>query len=144
VGAAPLGAFFELRGRDALKRKTSPADRLEMPGMRTRPPYTVLAYVVVVATIIVVSVVHEGAHERLLYGGFLLVLASVGLVRGVWLAWLFLTVVAAGDVMLALFQWPAWWIEVVLINGTMLVLLLSRPTRRYARRGRPRLARLMP
>jgi hypothetical protein len=62
----------------------------------------------------------------------------------VWLAWLFLTVVAVGDVMLALLQWPAWWIEIVLINGTMLALLLSRPTRRHARRGRPRLARLMP
>jgi hypothetical protein len=115
-----------------------------MPGLRRRPPYTVLAYVAVVATIIVVSLVHEGAHERLVYGGLMLVLASFGLVRGVWLAWLFLTVVAAGDVALALLQWPAWWIEVVLINGAMLALLLSRPTRRHARRGRPRLARLMP
>lgn len=114
------------------------------PGLRTRPPYTVLALVVVVATILVASLVHEGAHERLVSGGPVLVLASLGLVRGVWLAWLFLTVVAAGDMALALLHWPAWWIEVVLINGTMLALLLSLPTRRYARRGRPRLARLMP
>jgi hypothetical protein len=37
--------------------------------------------------------------------------------------------------------WTAQWI--IVINGIMLVLLLTRPTRRYARRGRPRvLARL--
>jgi hypothetical protein len=115
-----------------------------MPGLRRLPPYTVLAYVAVAATILVVSFVHDGAHERLVYGGLVLVLASFGLVRGVWLAWLFLTVVAAGDVALALLHWPAWWIAVVLINGTMLALLLARPTRQHAWRGRPRLARLMP
>lgn len=71
----------------------------------------------------------------MLTGGLALVLASFGLLRGVWLAWLFLTFVATGDLVAALFMWPAWW--TVLVNGIMLALLLSPPTRRYARRGRP-------
>jgi hypothetical protein len=115
-----------------------------MPSLRTRPPYTVLAYVAVVATILVVSLIRDGPHGRLVNGGLVFVLASFGLVRGIWLAWVFLALVAAGDVVIAFLQWPAWWMVSVLINATMLALLLSRPTRRYAQRGRPRLARLMP
>jgi hypothetical protein len=111
--------------------------------MRPRPPYTVLVYVAVVGTILLVTLVREGPHERLLYGGLMLGLASFGLVRGVWLAWLFLAVLAAGDLVVLLLHWPAGWIVSVLINGTMLDLLLTRPTRRHARRG-PRLARLLP
>jgi hypothetical protein len=115
-----------------------------MPRLRTRLPSTVLAYAAVVATILVVALVHEGLHRRLLGGGLVLILASFGLARGIWLAWLFLAVLATGDIMVALLQWPASWLVTVSINGTMLVLLLSRPTRRHARRGRPSLARLVP
>jgi hypothetical protein len=53
--------------------------------------------------------------------------------------WLFLAAVAAGDVIIGVYKWPEWpatWI--IVINGMMLALLLARPSRRYARRGRPR------
>lgn len=112
-----------------------------MPVLRSRAPYSVLIYVAVVATILVVSLVREGAHGRLLGGGLVLVLASLGLYRGVWLAWLFLCVVAVGDMVHIVRHWPPWWIVGVFLNATMLALLVSRPTREHARRGRPRLAR---
>ena len=46
------------------------------------------------------------------------------------------TALAAGDLVYAALTWPAWWTAA--ISGIMLALLLARPTRRYARRGRPR------
>ena len=107
-----------------------------MLGLKTRPPHTVLAYVAVVATVLVALLVRDASDRGLLIGGPVLVLASFGLVRGIWFAWLFLTAVAAGDLVYAALTWPAWWTAA--ISGIMLALLLARPTRRYARRGRPR------
>ena len=107
--------------------------------LRRRPPYTVVAYAAFVAIIFVVSLVREGPHERLVAGGLLLLIVTFGLVGGVWLSWLFLTALAVGDMIIGVFKWPGWpatWI--IVINGIMLALLLTRPTRRYARRGRPR------
>lgn len=104
-----------------------------------RPPYTVVAYAAYVAIIFVVALVLEGPHERLIGGGLLLLLLTFGLVQGVWLSWLFLTAIAVGDVIIGVWKWPDWpatWI--IVFNGIMLVLLLARPTRRYACRGRPR------
>jgi hypothetical protein len=69
----------------------------------------------------------------------LLAIVTFGLVGGVWLSWLFLTALAAGDLIIGVFKWPGWpatW--TIVINGIMLALLLARPTRRYAHRGRPR------
>jgi hypothetical protein len=109
--------------------------------MRGRPPYTVVAYATLVATILVVSLVREGAHEDLVFGGAVLALATVGLWRSGWIAWLFLVVVVSAGSLAAVFiQWPSSRIvaDAVLLHGAMLALLLSRPTRRYARRGRPR------
>jgi hypothetical protein len=112
--------------------------------MRRVRPDTVVAYAVFVADIFVVSLIREGPHERLVTGGLLLLIVTFGLIQGVWLSWLFLTALAAGEVILGVSKWPEWpaaWI--IVINGIMLALLLTRPTRRYARRGRPRvLARL--
>jgi hypothetical protein len=110
-----------------------------MRRLKSRPPYTVVAFVAVVATVLVALLIADASDRNLLIGGPLLVVASFGLLRGVWFTWLFLTALAAADLGYALFTWPAWW--TVLVNGTMLALLLSRPTRRYARRGRPRLRR---
>lgn len=107
-----------------------------MRRLSRRPPYTVVACVAVVATVLVALLVAHGVDRTLLAGGLVLVVASFGLLQGVWFAWLFLTAVAAGDVVVALIRWPAWW--PLLVNATMLALLLSGPTRRYARRGRPR------
>jgi membrane protein implicated in regulation of membrane protease activity len=87
---------------------------------------------------VLVSLVREGPHERLIYGALVLLVASFGLVRGFWLSWLFLTAIAAVGVIRGVFkpEWP--WTSIIVINGIMLALLLARPTRRYAHRGRPR------
>jgi hypothetical protein len=112
--------------------------------MRRVRPNTVVAYAVLVAVLFVVALVREGPHGRLVAGGLLLLIVTLGLVQGVWLSWLLLTALAVGDVLVGVSKWPEWpanWI--IVINGIMLALLLTRPTRRYARRGRPRvLARL--
>jgi hypothetical protein len=57
------------------------------------PPDTVVAYAAIVVAILAVSLAREGAHERLVYGGSLLALSTVGLWRSVWIAWLFLVFV---------------------------------------------------
>jgi hypothetical protein len=109
--------------------------------MRVRPPYTVIAYAAIVATIVVVSLVREGAHQGLVFGGLVWVLATLGLWRSSWIAWLFLVVVvSAGGLAVMLIRWPSslYVASAVLLHGTLLALLLSRPTRRYTRRGRPR------
>jgi hypothetical protein len=105
-----------------------------MRRLHGRPPYTVVGFVGVVATVLVVLLIADASDPYLLTGGLVLVVASFGLLRGIWLAWLFLTAVAAGDLVYTLFTWGT-----VLINGTLLALLLASPTRRYTRRGRPRL-----
>jgi hypothetical protein len=100
----------------------------------------VLVYLAIVAATLVVAVVGEGTHGRWHGGALLLALASLGLAGGIWAAWLFLTVVAVGDILFVLLAWPRWWLFVVALNGAMLALLLAGPTRRHARRGRPRFA----
>jgi hypothetical protein len=103
--------------------------------LRRRPPYTVVAYLAVVATVLLALLINDPADPGLFVGGPLLILASVGLLEGFWLAWLFLTLVSVGSLVGVPFMWPAWW--TVVINGLLLALLLARHTRRYARRGRP-------
>ena len=109
--------------------------------MRVRPPSTVIAYAALVATTIVVSLVREGAHEGLVFGGSVWVLATLGLWRSSWIAWAFLVVVvSAGDVAAMLIRPPSslYVVCALLLHGTLLALLLSRATRRHIRRGRPR------
>ena len=109
--------------------------------MRVRPPYTVIAYAALVATILVVSLVREGAHEDLVFGGAVWALATFGLWRSSWIAWLFVVVVVSvGDLAFILIRWPSSLhvAAAVLLHGTLLALLLARPTRRHMRRGRPR------
>ena len=106
-----------------------------------RPPYTVVAFASFAATEVLIALVHEGANQRLVGGALVLLLATYGLVRGVWLSWVFLTAVAAGNAFIGFVRWPAWpqAAYIVVINGVMLALLLNWPTWRHARRGRPRL-----
>jgi hypothetical protein len=104
--------------------------------LKTRPPYTIIAFAAFVGAVLVELLVRDAGDRELLTYGPVLALASFALVLGIWFAWLFLTTVAAGDLVYAAFTWPGW--ETVAINGIMLVLLLARPTRRYARIGRPR------
>jgi len=109
--------------------------------MRVRPPYTVIAYATLVATILVVSLVREGAHEGLVFGGSVWALATLGLWRSGWISWLFLVlVVSAGGLAVVLIRWPSPLYVgcAVLLHGTLLALLLSRPTWRHTRRSRPR------
>jgi hypothetical protein len=96
--------------------------------LKRRPPYTVIAFVAVVTTVLVSLLVAQRIDGYLLGGGFLLLLASYGLVRGIWFAWLFLTALTVADLVDAALAWPAWW--TVLVNATLLVLLLAPPTRR--------------
>jgi hypothetical protein len=110
--------------------------------LNARPPYTVLAFASFVTLIFLVSLAREGPHERLIYGGLLLLAATFGLLQGAWVAWLFLAFVALGDVIVALYRWPDRPVALTIaINGVMLVLLLAGSTRRYTRRGRPRVLR---
>jgi hypothetical protein len=120
------------------KRLTESLSGVSFAGLKTRPPYTVVAYAAFAVLIVVVSLVREGPHQRFVYGALVLLVASFGLVLGVWLSWLFLTAVAAVGVIGGLFrpEWP--WTSIIVVNGVMLALLLARPSRRYARRGRPR------
>jgi hypothetical protein len=104
--------------------------------LERRPPYSVVAYIAVVATVLMALLVDDGPDRMLVTGGLVLILASFGLWQGVWLAWLLLTGVAAGDLVAGLFVGPAWW--TVWINVIMLVLLLARSTRGHTRRGRTR------
>jgi membrane protein implicated in regulation of membrane protease activity len=107
--------------------------------LRGRPPYSVVAFAAFVAVIFVVALAREGPHQKLIGGGLVLLILTVALVRGVWLSWLALTAIAVGDVIVGVLKWPGWAAtSIVVINGIMLALLLTRATRRHARRGRPR------
>jgi hypothetical protein len=114
-----------------------------MSRLRCRPPSTVVAYGVVVAGILAVALAIEGPNPDLLGGGSVLALATLGRWRALWVAWLFLVFVGAGSLVFLLVRWPSWWLAgaALVVHGTMLALLLARPTRLYARRGRPRLRR---
>ena len=109
--------------------------------MRVRPPYTVIAYATLVATILVVSLVWEDDRQGLVFGGSVWGLATLGLWRSSWVAWLFLVIVpSASNLVFMLIRWPSslYVASAVILHGTLLALLLARPTRRYTRRGRPR------
>ena len=97
------------------------------------PPYTVLAFVAVVATTIVVLVPGD-PDPRAVGGATVLVLLTAGLWYGIWPVWLLLVVVTLVNTIIGLTR-PAW--ATVLLNGTLLILLIAPPTLRHARRGRP-------
>ena len=102
--------------------------------MTKTPPYTVWIYVGVVATILVVEFVIGGIDRSAVNGVLTLLVATFGLVAGVWFAWLFLTFVAAAHLIVVPWMQPLSWD--LLLNGIMLALLLLRPTRHHAVRWR--------
>src|SRR5215210_1177830 len=104
-----------------------------------RPPITVIAFVAVVVTVLVYLLLFGRVDGWLFGGGLLLLFASYGLVRGIWFAWLFLTVVAVGDLVIAAIEWPAW--GAALVNGTLLALLVCPSTWHWVRRRRRLLSR---
>jgi hypothetical protein len=105
-----------------------------MLGMDKRPPFTVIAYVAIVETALVAALIDDGADPRIVSGGRFLIVASFGLWRGVWFAWLILTVFEAGNLLVVLVDRPVWW--AVLLKTIMVALLISAPTRLHARRRR--------
>ena len=92
----------------------------------------------VVVTILVYALVEDGPDERVIFGGAWLLLMSAALVGRIWLAWLSLTVVTAGDLVITIVN--VVWLG-ILFNAVMLVLLVAPPTRRYTQRWRPRIPR---
>jgi hypothetical protein len=81
--------------------------------------------------------VSHGVDGYLVHGGGLLLFASFALVRGFWWAWLFLTFQVTASLASVPFRWTGWW--PLLSNAALVALLLARPTRRHATRGRLRL-----
>jgi hypothetical protein len=96
-----------------------------------RPPITVIAVVAVIVGVLLAILLVGRPDSYLVGGGLLLLVASLGLVRGIWFAWLFLTVVAVGDLVNAALTWPAW--GALVVNGTLLILLVAPSTRRHVR-----------
>jgi hypothetical protein len=108
--------------------------------LKVRPPYPVTVFAVLAAAVVLAALVHEGPRGRWVGAGLLLLIATFGLVQGVWAAWLFLVVVAVADIVVGVLEWPDWpAAQIIALNGFMLALLLAPSTRRYVRRGRPRL-----
>jgi hypothetical protein len=103
--------------------------KVTIPLFPKRPPVTVIAFFAVVVTVLVYLLLFGRVDGWLFGGGLLLLLASFGLMRGIWFAWLLLTVVAAGDLVMAAIRWPAW--EAALVNGTLLALLVFPSTLRH-------------
>jgi hypothetical protein len=105
-----------------------------------RPPYTVVALAVFVVVIVLVSLVRDGPHGRWVGAALLFLVVTYGLVRGLWPAWVLLLVVAVGDILVGFANWPDRGAPATIaLNAFMLALLLAESTRRYARRGRPRI-----
>jgi hypothetical protein len=93
-----------------------------------RPPLTVALFVAVVVAVLLYVLVASGVDGWLVGAGALL-LASYGRARGVWIAWLFLVVVAVGDSIAAGFAGPAWL--PLAVNLTLLALLVAPSTLRH-------------
>ena len=70
---------------------------------------------------------------RAFSGALILLAASIGLLLGFWLAWIFLVALHLGNLILVTTQWPAWALGILALNASMVALLLSRPTRHHPR-----------
>lgn len=103
---------------------------------RVRPPVTVIALAAVVVAVLVSLLLFGRVDAWLFGGGAVLLLATFGVVRGVWFAWFFLVVVAVGDVLVTLASRSTWWASSAVVNLALLLLLLAPDTRRHVRRSR--------
>jgi len=95
---------------------------------------------VFVVVIVLVSLVRDGPHGRWVGAALLFLLITYGVVQGLWPAWVFLLVIAVGDILVGVANRPDRGAPVTItLNAFMLALLLAGSTRRYACRGRPRI-----
>jgi hypothetical protein len=101
---------------------------LNKPSLFKPPPRTIVAYVAIVVTLIITlapSETHPGAPSAVA----ILLVASAGLIFGFGPAWLFLVVVEAGNLLVAVLESQP--LSAMLLKAVMLALLLSRSTRRH-------------
>ena len=103
--------------------------------MRRRPPLTVIAYVALNAAAAAAILVYWGPDTRSLIGAVVLAIALLGLLRGLFVAWVLMVVVEASFYIGVLTNRPAWWWWVVPVKLALFVLLLSPPTWRHVRPG---------
>lgn len=100
--------------------------------MRRRPPATLVAYIGVLAVVLLTSFIADGADPRLIVGGLALAAGAAGLYLGSRVAWIIVTAVHAVNLLLAVATEAEWWIVAIAI--VPLALLLAPPTRRYVQR----------
>jgi hypothetical protein len=101
---------------------------LKRPLWFRRPPLAILAYVAIVVTLIAMLALSE-THPGAPFAVLILLVACAGLILGFWLAWLFLVVIEAGNLLIAVFDGRSW--SLVLLKALMVALLLSGSTRRH-------------
>jgi hypothetical protein len=105
--------------------------------VRRRPPLTVIAYVALNVAAAVAILVYWGPDTRSLSGAVVLAIALLGLLRGLFVAWVFMLAAEAYFYIAVLTNRPVWWWWVVPVKLVLLGLLLSPPTWRYIRRRKP-------
>jgi hypothetical protein len=103
--------------------------------MRRRPPVTVVAYIAVVAAILLAGFITDGADPRLLIACVVFGAGAVGLYFRIRIAWILVTAQQTSNVLVALVNEKAW--SIFAIQVALLALLLASPTRRYFRRPPP-------
>jgi|1185.fasta_scaffold00573_2 hypothetical protein len=101
-------------------------------GWNAELPHTVVLYGAVVLFTMIVEVGINGLTQGMLLGGIVQVFATAFLVMGLRMAWLFLFVFSALDIIVALTADLGWW--TLALYALMLALLLAPPTWRYAQR----------
>jgi hypothetical protein len=105
--------------------------------VRRRPPLTVIAYVALNVAAAVALLVYWGPDTRSLSGAVVLAIALLGLLRGLFVAWVFMLAAEASFYVAVLTNRPVWWWWVVPVKLVLLGLLLSPPTWRHIRRRKP-------
>jgi hypothetical protein len=105
--------------------------------VRRRPPLTVIAYVALNVAAAVALLVYWGPDTRSLSGAVVLAIALLGLLRGLFVAWVFMLAAEASFYIAVVTNRPVWWWWVVPVKLVLLGLLLSPASWRYVRRRKP-------
>ena len=94
-----------------------------------RPPVSVIAYAVIVLAL-VIALVDPDREPRSVPAAVLLLGAVMGLLVGLWPAWLFLTLIEVGNLLMLVGERPDWlsW-KWMLLKAAMVALLIIPATR---------------